>query len=205
MSNTWFISDTHFHHKNILKYAPTRVEELAKYLINKKNRFYSSIEEAEKDITSIINSNDSKKIDYILDMHDNMIIDYWNSVVKPKDTVWFLGDLCLTDRTKISAIMKRLNGSKKMIKGNHDSWSDEFYYNLGFEFVSKYPVILKHKFVLSHAPLSLDICNNSPLMFIYGHTHDKPCELTRLLNTRCACIEVNNFMPFRITEFDNAQ
>ena len=121
MSNTWFISDTHFHHKNILKYAPTRIKELAKYLINKKNRFYSSIEEAEKDITSIINSNDSKKIDYILDMHDNMIIDYWNSVVKPKDTVWFLGDLCLTDRTKISAIMKRLNGSKKMIKGNHDS------------------------------------------------------------------------------------
>ena len=100
-----------------------------------------------------------------------------------------------------SWLVNRISQSKAYA----DSWSDEFYYNLGFEFVSKYPVILKHKFVLSHAPLSLDVCNNSPLMFIYGHTHDKPCELTGLLNTRCACVEVNNFMPFRIIEFDKEQ
>ena len=53
---------------------------------------------------------------------DEVLIDNWNSVVKPNDTVYFLGDLCL--RNKAEYYTNRLNGKIIWIKGNHDDRSD---------------------------------------------------------------------------------
>jgi calcineurin-like phosphoesterase family protein len=55
-------------------------------------------------------------------MHED-IVSMWNSQVKPEDTVYNLGDLAFKtgQREKdLDALLKSLNGTQILIKGNHD-------------------------------------------------------------------------------------
>ena len=53
--------------------------------------------------------------------HDEWMIDIWNSTVKNSDKIWHLGDLTfLTKYEDIAALVKKLNGQKFFVKGNHD-------------------------------------------------------------------------------------
>lgn len=54
------------------------------------------------------------------DEHDDAVIDTWNSVVKPSDMVWHLGDVGLGSETDILSQVARLNGIKHLVTGNHD-------------------------------------------------------------------------------------
>jgi len=49
------------------------------------------------------------------------IIERWNSIVKPNDIVYHLGDTMLNDNEKGIECFKRLNGQIFLIFGNHDS------------------------------------------------------------------------------------
>jgi len=51
---------------------------------------------------------------------DETIIENWNSVVKPEDTVYHLGDIALGPISESLAKVARLNGHKIAILGNHD-------------------------------------------------------------------------------------
>lgn len=53
--------------------------------------------------------------------HDHALIDNWNSVVKPEDKVYHLGDVGLSNATHLLRVMQSLNGTKVLIKGNHDN------------------------------------------------------------------------------------
>ena len=48
------------------------------------------------------------------------IINCHNSVVRPGDKVYFLGDVCMDRKGKGLEILARMNGEKVLIKGNHD-------------------------------------------------------------------------------------
>lgn len=53
--------------------------------------------------------------------HEEWLIDIWNSTVKKSDKIWHLGDLTfLTKYEDIAALVKKLNGQKFLVKGNHD-------------------------------------------------------------------------------------
>ena len=49
---------------------------------------------------------------------DEAMVENWNSVVKPKDKVYHVGDVTMSK--KHIHIMDRLNGEKVLIRGNHD-------------------------------------------------------------------------------------
>lgn len=49
------------------------------------------------------------------------IVKRWNSVVKPDDLVYHLGDVMLMDNEKGLEYLKRLNGQIYIIRGNHDT------------------------------------------------------------------------------------
>lgn len=164
MSKTWFVSDTHFGHTNIITY---------------ENRPFADTHEM-----------------------NETIIKNWNSVVAKDDIVWFLGDLALGNKDNVKALVSRLRGNKRMIRGNHDSWSDEFYRSIGFQFVSKYPIVLKDFFVLSHAPMEY-MGRTSPFFFIYGHVHGSPAYQSKTENSCCVSVERWNYTPIQIEEFDN--
>lgn len=50
------------------------------------------------------------------------LIELWNAVVKPEDTVYDLGDFAFCNKLKdLKSIARRLNGSHVLILGNHDT------------------------------------------------------------------------------------
>lgn len=201
---TYFISDLHFHHKNILIHEPDRMMSLAKYIA------------ADKDINETYNAlismykGDEETRDKVLRMHDNMLVDYWNEVVNDDDEVWFLGDLGLCSREYITSLVAQLKGHKHMIYGNHDHFSVSFYEKIGFETVSKTPIILNERFILSHAPRS-NMLEHPENFYIFGHVHSKPHHegehefATHGDNYQCVCVERQDYRPVKIFEFDEAQ
>ena len=204
MSKTYFISDLHFNHKNILKYEPSRVETTAKYIIE-----HVSNEKSVDDWINIINKafedNDLETIKTFLKYHDDMIVYKWNKKVKKSDTVWFLGDLGMGNKEYLKELVGKLNGDKRMIMGNHDNLPKSFYEDAGFtvEAIRKRQLIVKGFFVLSHYPSPWMNPVSSPFFFIYGHVHSMPQYITKTENSRCVCIERQNFEPIEIEEFNN--
>lgn len=51
---------------------------------------------------------------------NEMIVQEWNKVVGPDDHTYILGDVSFMNWQKTVDIVRRLNGAKTLIKGNHD-------------------------------------------------------------------------------------
>jgi calcineurin-like phosphoesterase family protein len=52
---------------------------------------------------------------------DAALIANWNAVVAPDDEIWHLGDFCYKSAQSPSDYLRRLNGRKHLLWGNHDS------------------------------------------------------------------------------------
>lgn len=96
------------------------------------------------------------------------MIKMWNSVVKPGDRVFHLGDFALTDFDTGQQILAALEGEKILIRGNHDRMSTKNFIKMGFTGVYK---TLEYfgRFILSHRPLPEDRLNGK--WNIHGHIH----------------------------------
>ena len=62
----------------------------------------------------------ARPFDSISDM-EYAIISNWNAVVTPEDEVWVLGDFAYRNQTPAAAYLSKLNGTKHLVTGNHDS------------------------------------------------------------------------------------
>jgi calcineurin-like phosphoesterase family protein len=52
---------------------------------------------------------------------DRQMIGRWNSVVRPEDEVWHLGDFAIRQRPeRVASLLKTLHGRKHLIAGNND-------------------------------------------------------------------------------------
>lgn len=160
----WLISDTHFYHRNIIKYC---------------SRPFKDIEEM-----------------------NETIINNWNKTVKPHDTVYMLGDFALTAAEKIIEIGNRLEGRKTLLIGNHDGASMKTYYEAGFEFISKHPLLIEEFFLLSHYPQYVQ--SNGVYVNIFGHIHDNPMYKTVSTRTFCVSVERINYTPINFEEITAA-
>lgn len=127
----FYISDTHFGHKNILKYD---------------NRPYFTVAEMDADL-----------------------IKRWNNAVKPTDTVYHLGDFSWLKPAEESEILQQLNGTKILIRGNHDykptaEWSE----------VLPFAEIVDNgrHVILSHFPIASYKNMTHGYYHLYGHVHN---------------------------------
>lgn len=127
----FYISDTHFGHKNILKYD---------------NRPYFTVAEMDADL-----------------------IKRWNNAVKPTDTVYHLGDFSWLKPAGESEILQRLNGTKILIRGNHD-------YKPTAEWAEVLPfaeiVDNGRHVILSHFPIASYKNMTHGYYHLYGHVHN---------------------------------
>lgn len=68
----------------------------------------------------------SRPFDDVLQM-DTALIENWNAIVKPQDTVYHLGDFALQG-TDTKPYLSRLNGKVVLLQGNHDpkGWGRDY-------------------------------------------------------------------------------
>ena len=118
------------------------------------------------------------------------IIDNWKATVSKKDKVFVLGDIGFSASGKLDKIIFNLPGYKVLIRGNHDkSFTDSKLMNMGFKEIYKYPIILEKKYILSHAPLDLEL---GDFKNIHGHLHQKFMDEPNYINIS---VENINYTP----------
>ncbi len=121
------------------------------------------------------------------------LINNWNSVVGKDDLIWVLGDFSFRGFEETKEIFDSLNGVKRIILGNHDRKVDH-YRRMGWDFVSKYPVLYQKIYMLSHQPLYMN--KHMPMINVHGHLHSKTMAGDMHFNVGVEC---HNYTPVCIT------
>ena len=106
-------------------------------------------------------------------MNEAMVIE-WNSLVQPEDTVYILGDVAFLPADKAVKIMKRLNGTKILIEGNHDRKTlNDATFRSAFKEVHKYLDINYDgtKCVMFHYPIAEWDQMHRGAVHFHGHLH----------------------------------
>lgn len=137
--DTYFTSDLHLHHKNIIRYAH-------------RNPTFGNTAEM-----------------------DNRLVIYWNSVVRPNDTIYHLGDFCFTDSSNIYGYsMNKVRGRTIFLRGNHDKGLQHANYYICRR-INGIKIFMRHWPPWEHParfPHSFDIPPDVDLI-LCGHVHDK--------------------------------
>lgn len=128
---------------------------------------------------------------------DETMIKNWNETVTNNDVVLHLGDFGLGKKEYIASIVKRLNGKKILVMGNHDTWSEQTYRDMGFNMVSRFPILYNDWYLCSHAPLQM--FQNVPYKNCFGHVHNDPV-YQNTPNAECYCVERTGYRPVLLFE-----
>lgn len=148
----FFTADTHFYHKNVIKYC---------------NRPFCSVEQM-----------------------NECMIERWNTMVSPKDTVYHLGDFGFANASLLAAIRSKLNGAIFLVIGNHDvgkskkKWLDQVGINEVHDWLDFQEFHLSHLPELRDEDRKVDRSKESSKYFakhctvcddrwrLCGHVHD---------------------------------
>jgi len=128
------------------------------------------------------------------------LIDKWNSVIKPEDLVYVVGDITMSySKKKMKEIFDQLNGEKILIKGNHDKKAtipiDSF-----VEIHDRLHITGEnYDFILVHDPAEAAANHETDQKYICGHLHSYP-EDRMYRNWFDAGVDGNNFTPISLEE-----
>lgn len=175
----WITSDTHLFHSNILTFKDSKTGKLV------RGDKFANVDEM-----------------------NEYILEKWNSVVKPGDRVYHLGDVFIGPKEDFSRFWPKFNGSKNLIVGNHD---DIRFLSSGgfFKKVQMWRMFPEFGLMLSHVPLhesgllrlkdkkgkfpddAETLCN------VHGHIHQHPSPEGPYRNV---CVEKTDYTPVNIEE-----
>lgn len=138
------------------------------------------------------------------DEMNEAIIDRWNALVKPQDKAYLLGDIVITKRNL--HLVGRLNGSKRLIRGNHDVFKTTEYLEY-FKEVYGVRVMPEHRLALTHVPIHTSEVDRFGWN-VHGHLHAKQVphpRWPRLMNKTDpryinVCVEQTNFTPLHLDQ-----
>ena len=124
----------------------------------------------------------------------------WNSVVSKDDKVFVLGDVGFCGKEKMTELVSKLNGHKILIMGNHDrSRPSKWWQEVGFENVSRWPIIYKEHIVMMHEPPTY-FNEATPYFYIYGHVHGCPDYQDHTEHSACVSIERLDYKPAKFDD-----
>lgn len=134
--------------------------------------------------------------DDVNEMNEALVKNY-NEIVRPGDTVYFLGDIAMNE--KGLEHVARLNGNKELILGNHDNLRFLQHFDL-FRRISSQKK--KYDFMMSHVPMHHDSFNQFTAN-VHGHLHYRSVLLKngqpdpRYL---CVSVEHTEYRPLSLEE-----
>ncbi len=127
-----------------------------------------------------------------LEEMDEYMVERHNSVVKTGDIVYHLGDVFMGEGWKY---LPRLNGSMRLILGNHDTGKDQRLLTR-FQKIMMWRMFPEFNCVLTHVPI-----HESSLFKvqynIHGHIHQNPAPTERHIN---ASVELQEYTPKHIED-----
>ena len=124
-----------------------------------------------------------------------------NSLVKPGDTVYNLGDMFLgMNAQEATNLYRRLNGTHCFIRGNHDKVADQVK-NL-FNFYKDYYELKidKQKIVMFHYPLRTWNGSHHSSFHAFGHCHNSLPDDPKLLAIDVG-VDCHNYYPLSLDDF----
>lgn len=138
------------------------------------------------------------------EMNDTLIKN-WNSVVKPTDEVYILGDFLYKGTGKqANELLGSLNGRKYLIKGNHEHYLKSADFNTSLlEWIKDYHtfVYYKRKFILFHYPILEWEGYHHNSIHLYGHVHNNQSDyFSDILGNRAINVgaDMIDFKPISI-------
>ena len=181
---TWFTSDTHFYHRNIIKYC---------------KRPYTTDEEL---ATGVISNRSVER------MNADLIL-RWNDRVAPDDTVYHLGDFAFGKPEQWQEVLTQLRGHKILIIGNHDDEiavrkgkcktpgeRADFFVRMGFDHALSDAVLsLKRTVLLTHVPTQP--LPGQAAYNLCGHVHNEWAKFGPHINVG---VDVRNYQPVLLEE-----
>lgn len=137
------------------------------------------------------------------------MIDRWNQVVKPEDTVYHLGDFTLGGYEQFKKIIYRLNGSIILLVGDHDDrWIRGYYKSLSIN--EKFRVdssgMITLEFSTGKRPLLVVMCHYAMRVWkkshygsihLYGHSHGNLWGFGRSMDVG---VDTNNYYPYNLSK-----
>lgn len=170
MRDIWVTSDTHYNHANILNFYD-----------------FDGVTPVRPEFSNVNEMNEC-------------LLDSWNSVVKPGDIVYHLGDVFMGPKEDFLKAWPKFQGSKRLIVGNHDDI--KFMSSGGLfkkvQLIRKFP---ERGIMFSHIPFQVDSLYNSrsgdTLINVHGHIHQHDSPPGPYRNV---CVEKTNYIPLHIDE-----
>ena len=133
------------------------------------------------------------------------IVERFNSVIKPEDTLYILGDIMLNDNDTGEDLLSRINGFKKIIRGNHDTSPRVEIYKKYTDAEIKWADMIKYKkknIYLSHHPTIVTNAGELHNLIInfYGHTHQTENFYNNYVNMYHVGVDSHNCYPVLIDD-----
>lgn len=135
-----------------------------------------------------------------VDHMNEHIVNCHNSVVRPGDKVYFLGDVTMDRKSRGLEILQRMNGEKILIKGNHDQCKPEAYLRYFKDIRGS------HQFeglIMTHIPIHPESLARWGLN-VHGHLHANVVRmpLSQIPDKRyfSVCMERINYTPISLEE-----
>lgn len=121
---------------------------------------------------------DSRPFKDVAEM-DEALIENWNSVVKPGDTIYHLGDFAFYSEDKVCGILERLNGNKILILGNHDKVMRSEKVRSYFKLIVPYLEVYQDKQLICmfHYPIAEFNKSHHGSFHVHGHCVDYQTEI----------------------------
>lgn len=131
---------------------------------------------------NLIDRMDHRDFEIVEEMNEYMIMK-WNEKVRKNDETVILGDFAFADGKTANSLLKKLNGTKFLIRGNHDRYflEDKEFDTSLFGWIRDYEELRDNKrtVVLCHYPIMCyngqyrrDGEGNPKRYMLYGHVHN---------------------------------
>ena len=135
-----------------------------------------------------------------------LIINNWNELISPNETVLHLGDFALGKKSNFELLISMLNGRLFLLQGNHDRLSQTYCETHGVTLIKDSILIEMEdhvKLIFSHRPI---VPLEDGWINLHGHIHNvpPPPEDSSLgPNHINMSVEVREYRPWRLGEIIN--